>query len=76
MPNKITINKGQRFGRLRILKELPPHIPISGGKVRKFLCVCDCGTERVARLNRLRSGRSTSCPCIRLTAQGLCFCHG
>lgn len=30
-----------------------------------YLCECDCGTEKVVRIDHLRSGKSKSCGCIK-----------
>lgn len=52
---------GQRFGRLVVIKE-------SGRKKDrsiKWLCKCDCGKETVTAGYELRSGRVTSCGCIK-----------
>jgi hypothetical protein len=44
------------------------------GKYVKFVCRCDCGTERAVRVSRLLSGKSKSCGCYRddqLTIHGM-----
>jgi len=47
---------GQRFGRL---------IAVSRGSDGRWLCRCDCG-QSVARLvNKLRTGETRSCGCLR-----------
>jgi hypothetical protein len=63
---------GQRFGRLTALYRVE-----NIGNVAAFLCMCDCGTERVIRSQLLRSGQSQSCGCrfrelssARLTKHG------
>ncbi len=48
---------GQRFTRL-LVKEY-------AGK-KKWLCVCDCGTERVVAGDNLRLGRTKSCGCFKV----------
>lgn len=59
MPPTI-IQTGQRFGRLRIVRELE-----SRAKHRRFECVCDCGFIGSFGLGDLKSGMSTSCGCWR-----------
>ena len=52
---------GQRFGRLLVLRR--------GAKNSRgcatWLCVCDCGSERLAETNGLKSGCIKSCGCLR-----------
>lgn len=56
---------GQRFGRLVVLQESNPYRSPSGIKKRRFLCRCDCGTEKTIRLSHLRSGDASSCGCLQ-----------
>ena len=53
---------GKRFGRLVVLgrEDVP-----SKGKVRRWLCHCDCGNEPLVLGKHLRSGATTSCGCLR-----------
>lgn len=48
-----------RFGRWLVLERGP------AGQHVRWLCRCDCGTERFVRGIDLTSGRSTSCGCPR-----------
>lgn len=51
--------EGLKFGRLKVIK-------FSGHnthKQRQFLCLCDCGREKVVLGSELRNGRTTSCGC-------------
>jgi hypothetical protein len=48
---------GQRFGRWTV---------VSYSALRKWLCRCDCGTERYVTGTTLRDGRSKSCGCERI----------
>jgi hypothetical protein len=52
---------GQKFGRLKVLTEAPRH----PGKVKKWRCLCDCGTQKDVATYQLISGRTQSCGCIR-----------
>ncbi len=40
MGRKLEVNKGDKYGKLTIIKEILPTI----NYVRKVLCKCDCGT--------------------------------
>lgn len=50
---------GQRFGRLQALVLAPRSRPGN----REWLCMCDCGVEKLVRSDRLRSGETISCGC-------------
>ncbi|MBB5700659.1 hypothetical protein FHS76_000502 [Ochrobactrum daejeonense] len=59
MGNKIIDVTGLRFSRL-VAKEMLP----SNGRGSRFLCVCDCGSEMIAKGSNLRSGNTKSCGCL------------
>lgn len=60
---KISVNAGDRYGRLTIVEELPEE-PMGGGKIyRKVKCACDCGNTKETFLAYLRKGSTTSCGC-------------
>lgn len=61
-----TITKGQEFGRLSIIKELPRRKFSSGQTQRLFLCSCICGKEATVQLANLKSGNTTSCGCFSI----------
>lgn len=52
---------GRKFGRWTVIER------VGKDKNNNILwkCVCDCGTERVNTANRLLSGGSTSCGCLK-----------
>jgi len=52
---------GRRYGRLVVLEEAEPFINAKGGKIRKWLCRCDCGETVVVFGINLTSGHSTQC---------------
>lgn len=54
---------GQRFGRWLVLEQAESEIRSDNRRIRKWLCVCDCGTTRAVREQSLKSGRSKSCGC-------------
>ncbi|MCO7127838.1 AP2 domain-containing protein [Sporolactobacillus shoreicorticis] len=51
---------GQRFGRLIAIKEVERK-----NAIRRYLCHCDCGNEKVLTVKELRSGHTKSCGCLR-----------
>lgn len=57
--SKVIDLTGKRFGRLVVINRC------GSDKHQKalWLCVCDCGNDRVAATGNLRSGQSVSCGC-------------
>ena len=55
--SKIHVPRGTRYGRLTVIEESFEK------SQRAFLCRCDCGAEKVVRLNCLRRGTTKSCGC-------------
>lgn len=55
---------GKRFGRLTVLEEVEPCDIKSGGKRRRFMCVCDCGNKKIIDGVHLTSGAIISCGCF------------
>jgi hypothetical protein len=51
---------GRRFSRLIVLLDAGRDV----GRNRRYLCRCDCGTEKVISGNHLRSGMIQSCGCF------------
>ena len=73
------INKGSRFGKLEIIKEAQRHYTPSGQRLRKFICMCDCGNVVEVLLGNLKKRPNGSCGCEkiklhtkRLTKHGKC----
>ncbi len=64
MPAKHQIKNGDKFGRLKIVTELPRHVSTGGYKKRMFLCQCTCGNRKEIILESLTAGVSTSCGCV------------
>lgn len=50
---------GKKYGRLTVLSKLPYE------KQTRYLCRCDCGTEKVFQGANIRNGVSLSCGCLR-----------
>ena len=59
MPRHSIDLTGKRFGKLVVVKY---HHPSQKGAF--WLCLCDCGKEKVAWGNTLRKGETTSCGCL------------
>lgn len=55
---------GQKFGRWTV-KSLDGTVGEDGNRVAVWLCLCECGNERVVRGSDLRKGASKSCGCLR-----------
>lgn len=67
---KLIIKKGNRFGKLSVIKEIEPFRQPSGQTQRGFLCQCDCGKQTKVRLSQITRGRITSCGCNLKTRNG------
>ena len=55
------LRQGDRFGRWTVLGE---RITTERGE-KKYLCRCECGTERYVLERSLKYGLSLSCGCLR-----------
>lgn len=59
---KTSVNlAGQKIGRWTVLDDCT----ITASGERKWLCRCECGTERYVLERALKSGGSQSCGCLR-----------
>lgn len=63
---KEQVNKGDKFGRLTIIKEVEGISYPPNTRIRRFLCVCDCGNEKIVRYDYLKNGKCKSCGCLVL----------
>lgn len=52
----------KKYGKLTVLKEIEP---LHNKKVRRFICLCECGNEKIVMLTNLNNGSTTSCGCNR-----------
>jgi hypothetical protein len=66
---KLLVNPGDKYGRLTIISEVEQI-----KWTRRFLCKCDCGKEKVIRLEHLRRGAIISCGCYNIE-KSLGVCH-
>ncbi len=64
MPARASHN-GKRYGRFIVISDAPDHKTQGGQTVRRVLCRCVCGTEKIIRLCDLSSGGSISCGCYK-----------
>jgi hypothetical protein len=60
----IALNKGDKFGRLTVLKEVERLELPCGQKNRAYLLKCKCGKQTTVRLAHLIRGRIKSCGCL------------
>lgn len=56
---------GQRFGRLAVVSRGADYIHSNGKPARRWVCVCDCGTQVLTYGGGLRSGHTKSCGCLQ-----------
>lgn len=63
---KLKINKNEKFGNLTIIKEVESMPLPSGGKNRRFACMCICRKQVTVILKNLRSSNTISCGCFNL----------
>ena len=61
---------GKRFGRLKVI-----HREGKIGKHPAWRCVCDCGSETIARGDHLRHGTTRSCRCLENEKRNNGECH-
>lgn len=59
MPKKLDLT-GQKYGRLQVLEPAPN----KKGKTM-WLCQCDCGNKKIISTDSLRSGKVSSCGCLK-----------
>jgi len=55
--------KKLKYGNLRIIDEISPHVYPSGRKARRMKCQCDCGNFVNIVLMHLRSEHTKTCGC-------------
>jgi len=71
--NKMTarkkIEKGQKFGKLTVIKEVEQNVTPCGTIQRKFLCKCECGNEVVRTMAALRDPYA-DCGCKKRYIKG------
>ena len=71
MPKKIDMTgwimseHGVPDSKLTVIKEVEPHITISGNKIVQYLCLCQCGNTIIVKGQALRTGNTKSCGCLK-----------
>jgi hypothetical protein len=50
-----------KYGLLTLINEVEP---LYNKKVRRFLCKCECGNEKIIHLTNLNNGSTKSCGCL------------
>ena len=63
MGKKQIVNRGDRYFRLTIVKEIERYVPPCGRPMRQFECDCDCGKTTKVLLQSLRNSYTKSCGC-------------
>lgn len=74
MHNENPTGVGSRYCRLTVLRPASPKASLSGKLLKRWRCLCDCGTKRTVQQSSLRSGATQSCGCLlreRTTRHGL-----
>lgn len=59
------IKVGDKFTRLTVMKQLDDYIDKSGRKDKRWLCLCECGNEKIVRGSYLSGKVTRSCGCLR-----------
>lgn len=59
------ISVSDRFGRLIVLSLEDPPVYSNGRRKLRWICRCDCGTQKVVGHGALRRGQTQSCGCLR-----------
>lgn len=68
---------GKKFGRLTVVKRCENYVSPKGVTRSNWLCKCDCGNELKVTADKLKSGNTKSCGCLKneITVQRS-FKHG
>lgn len=70
MGNKLDVEIGSKYGRLKIVS-LAENVYLPCGQPNRMVnCVCDCGNTKQVRLLHLLRGRISSCGCIKNAMNG------
>lgn len=62
--NKVKDLKNQRFGQLTVIGDYITIRNTRNRQERKWLCLCDCGTEKYILERSLLYGGTKSCGCL------------
>lgn len=56
---------GLRFGRLVVIRGVDDSVSNSGYTMPLWECLCDCGSKKIVRQQKLIQGSTKSCGCLR-----------
>jgi hypothetical protein len=71
------ISRGDRYGRLEVLREGEPYVWQGRISHRRWICRCACGRQTPVREDVLKSGHTRSCGCLHDdTARQRLYRHG
>lgn len=54
---------GQKYNKLKIIREVDKHYFPSGQSSKKYECLCDCGNHTFVLERHIKNGHTTSCGC-------------
>lgn len=63
MGKKLEIKIGEKYGKLTIVEEVESYVSPAGHKLRRVLCSCECGNNKITNFNTIRQGDTLSCGC-------------
>lgn len=70
MGKRVSINAGDKYGRLTVIREVSPKV--SSGNIQRCVeCSCECGVVKEYRIYALRNGNTRSCGCLSKEVSGL-----
>lgn len=58
------IKVGDKFGKLTVVSAAAPHSRRNGYTRKRWVCVCECGSETIVLDESLKSGNTLSCGCF------------
>lgn len=59
---------GQTYGRLKVIRRGPNQSIDTSHPVVSWVCLCECGNEKLIRANNLRNSTTRSCGCLHRDA--------
>lgn len=65
LSESIPVQEGDTYGMLKVIKEVESIVSESNKRVRKVLCMCECGNQKEVALYDLTSNHTKSCGCLQ-----------
>lgn len=63
---------GEKYAMLTIVEDLGYYLKEGTVKKRRYVkCKCDCGSERIFRLDCVKNGNTKSCGCLQFKPRGV-----